>query len=361
MTSSLFFTDCEGPLTINDNAFELASKFIPRGDHIFTTLSRYDDVLADIIQTPNYQAGSTLKFIAPFLKAYNVSNQMIQTYSSKHLILVQGTQSMLSFTQYLLPSYIVSTSYQQYLQALCTSIGFDSTHVFATTLDLDAFSIPTTEVKQLQQLRAEIAAFPSIEIPENAESIEEFAPSTQRMIHRLNQIFWIQLPSLISGQLLQNITLVGGIEKAQKVNVVTSQRKSQLANVMYVGDSITDAQALRLVREHGGLSVAFNGNRYALEQANLAIIAENNYILALIASLFYNYGTAYVLKLVHEDRLTNLDHFDLESTLITDYRRNYPLHEPRITVLSPDNISSISTESTEFRRRVRGDAIGQLG
>ena len=361
MTLSLFFTDCEGPLTINDNAFELASTFIPQGDRIFTTLSRYDDVLADIIQTPNYQAGSTLKFIAPFLKAYNVSNQMIQTYSSNHLILVQGTKPMLSFTQQLLPSYIVSTSYQQYLQALCTFIGFDSTYVFATTLDLDAFSIPMKEVTQLQQLRAEIAAFPSIEIPENAESIEDLSSSTQRIIHRLNQIFWIQLPLMISGQLLQSITLIGGVEKAQKVNAVTSQLKSQLANVMYVGDSITDAQVLRLVREHGGLSVAFNGNRYALEQANLAILAENNFILALIACLFCQHGTSYVLNLVQENRLTNLDKTELESTLLTDYKRNYASHEPRIAVLSPDNFPSLSNESTEFRRRVRGEAIGQLG
>jgi energy-converting hydrogenase A subunit R len=361
LTLSLFFTDCEGPLTTNDNAFELASTFIPQGDHIFTTLSRYDDVLADIIKTPNYQAGSTLKFIAPFLKAYNVSNQMIHTYSSNHLILIQGTKPMLAFTQQLLPSYIVSTSYQQYLQSLCTSIGFDSTHVFATTLDLDAFSIPLKEVKQLQQLRAEIAAFPLIEIPEHAESIDDFSPLTQRMIHRLNHIFRIQLPLMICGQLLQSITPIGGIEKAQKVKAVTSQLKSQLANVMYVGDSITDAQALRLIHEHGGLSVAFNGNRYALEQANLAIIAENNFILAVIAFLFCQHGTSYVLNLVQENRLTNLDRTDLESTLLTDYRRNYASHEPIIAVPSPNNFFFLSKESTEYRRRVRGEAIGQLG
>lgn len=361
MTLSLFFTDCEGPLTTNDNAFELASTFIPQGDHIFTTLSRYDDVLADIIQPPKYQAGSTLKFIAPFLKAYNVSNQMIQTYSSNHLILIQGTKPMLSLVQQLLPSYIVSTSYQQYLQALCTSIGFDSTHVFATTLDLDAFSLPIKEVKHLQQLRAEIASFPLIEIPENAESIDDLPPSTQKIIHRLNQIFRVQLPQMISGQLLQSITPIGGIEKAQKVKAVTSQLNSQLANVMYVGDSITDAQALRLVHDHGGLSVAFNGNRYALAQANLAILAENNFILALIAFLFSQHGTTHILNLAQENRLTNLDKTDLESTLLTDFGRKYASYEARIAVLSPDNLSSISKESTEFRRRVRGAAIGQLG
>ena len=361
MTSSLFFTDCEGPLTTNDNAFELASKFIPHGDYVFTILSRYDDVLADIIQTPNYQAGSTLKFIAPFLKANNVSNLMLQTYSSNHLSLLQGTKPMLSFTQQLLPSYIVSTSYQQYLQALCATVGFDPTHVFATALNLDAFSIPMEEVKRLQHLEAEIAAFPLIEIPENARSLEDLSPSTQTVIQRLTQIFWGELPLMISGRLLQSIILVGGAEKAQKVTIVTSQRRSQLANVMYVGDSITDAHALQLVQEHGGLSVAFNGNRYALKHANLAILAENNFILAVIASLFCQYGTAYILDLVGENRLTNLDTPDLAAALITEYKKNYTSQEPRVEALSSDNLSSLSDESTEFRQRVRGEAIGQLG
>ena len=171
----------------------------------------------------------------------------------------------------------------------------------------------------------------------------------------------MQLPQMISGEFLQSITLVGGIEKAQKVKAVVSQRRSQLENVIYVGDSITDAQALRLVHEHGGLSIAFNGNRYALEHANLAILANNNFILALIAFLFCQHGTSYVLNLVQENRLTNLGNIDLESTLVTEYKKNYASRKPRIEVLSPDNFFSLSKESTELRRRVRGEVVGQLG
>jgi energy-converting hydrogenase A subunit R len=361
MTQPIFFTDCEGPLTKNDNAYELASTFIPHGDHVFTILSRYDDVLADIIQKPNYRAGNTLKFITPFLKACNVTNQMIQTYSSKHLVLLHGTKLMLSYTQQFLPSYIVSTSYRQYLQALCAEIGFDPTHVFATALDLDGFSLPMEEVKRLQRLIAEIAAFPLIDIPNNAHSVEDLPVSTQTIIQRLTQIFWVELPLLASGQLLRSITPVGGIEKAQTVKAVTSQLKGQLANVMYVGDSITDAHALQLVRDNGGLSVAFNGNRYALEHANIAILAENNFVLALLAFLFNQYGTTYTLNLVQENHLTNLDSIEREAALVTEYKRNYSSHKPKVEVLSVDNLSSLCRESIEFRQRVRGEAIGRLG
>lgn len=361
MPSSLFFTDCEGPLTVNDNAYELASAYIPQGDRVFTLLSRYDDVLADIIHKPDYRAGNTLKYIAPFLKAYDVSNYMIQAYSSQHLDILPGTKLMLSYIQHYIPSYIVSTSYQQYLQALCEEIGFDLTHVFATALDLDTFPLPQEEVMQLQRLRAEIAAFPLIELPNTARSIDDLSASTQHVIQRLTQIFWIELPHLTSGQLLQSITPLGGVEKAQTVSTVTSQLHSQLAKVMYVGDSITDAHALQLVKENGGLSVAFNGNRYAMEHANIAILADNNFILALLAFLFNQYGTTYVLNLVKENHLTNLDSIERETALVTDYNQHYPSQQPRVEVLTPDNLPSLCNESIKVRRRVRGEVIGQLG
>ncbi len=66
----IFVSDCEGPISKNDNAFELAAHFIPEGEKLFTNISKYDDVLADVLQKPGYTAGSTLKLILPFFKAY---------------------------------------------------------------------------------------------------------------------------------------------------------------------------------------------------------------------------------------------------------------------------------------------------
>ena len=38
-------TSCEGPLALNDNAFELCREFIkPQGDRFFQQVSRYDDL-----------------------------------------------------------------------------------------------------------------------------------------------------------------------------------------------------------------------------------------------------------------------------------------------------------------------------
>ena len=66
MFKKSFITDCEGPLTLNDNAFELSKYFIDDGANLFRTLSLYDDFLVDIVKKENYKAGNTLKLILPF-------------------------------------------------------------------------------------------------------------------------------------------------------------------------------------------------------------------------------------------------------------------------------------------------------
>ena len=62
----LFITDCEGPISKNDNAYEITQQVISDGDKFFTQISRYDDVQADILKRQGYKAGDTLKLILPF-------------------------------------------------------------------------------------------------------------------------------------------------------------------------------------------------------------------------------------------------------------------------------------------------------
>ena len=73
----VFVTDCEGPISKNDNAFELAAHFIPDGDRFFANISKYDDVLADVVKKEDYKAGDTLRLILPFLKAYGANDKRI--------------------------------------------------------------------------------------------------------------------------------------------------------------------------------------------------------------------------------------------------------------------------------------------
>ena len=120
-------TACEGPLALNDNAFELCREFIkPHGDRFFTQVSRYGDYLADIAKKPEYQAGDTLKLILPFLKAHGLTNAMIRDFSSQNIRLLSGAAEAYKFLHgFKFPIFAISTGYRQFAEAVGSRLGFD--------------------------------------------------------------------------------------------------------------------------------------------------------------------------------------------------------------------------------------------
>ncbi len=91
----VFLSDCEGPISKNDNAYEATTHFVPDGDKLFSVISKYDDVLADIVKKPGYNAGDTLKLILPFLKAYGVTDKALREFSAQNLLLIAGSRETL--------------------------------------------------------------------------------------------------------------------------------------------------------------------------------------------------------------------------------------------------------------------------
>src|SRR5512136_582563 len=87
-TQRIFVTDCEGPISKNDNAFELTSNYVPEGNRFFTIISKYDDVLVDVVNRRGYKAGDTLKLILPFLKAYGVTDELMNKFALENLVLI---------------------------------------------------------------------------------------------------------------------------------------------------------------------------------------------------------------------------------------------------------------------------------
>jgi len=92
----IFVTDCEGPLTKNDNAQEIAARFIPDGAAFFARLSKYDDFLVDVAHKQGYNAGNTLRLIPPFFEAFHVSDEDVELFSAEGVLLVPGVAKALT-------------------------------------------------------------------------------------------------------------------------------------------------------------------------------------------------------------------------------------------------------------------------
>lgn len=339
MGKKFFVSDCEGPISLNDNAFELAGYFIENGERFFKIISKYDDVLSDVIKRSGYSAGGTLKLILPFLKAYGATNQKMTDFSMENIRLVPGAMETLNFIKDSMPTFIVSTSYEHYIRALCSVTGFPYKNTYSTHVDIDSYIIKPDEEKKIKEFHKKIEEHPAFDV--------------------LDEIFFKEIPSMNVGSMLEDVKTVGGDNKKEAVQDIISRFQFKARDLMYVGDSITDVQPLRFAAENGGIGISFNGNEYALNEAEVAVISDNNIILAVLADIFNRYGPDRLKDFVVSylrDPESALE--DANSQLAGKIKKD---KLPKMEIVTCENMDRLIEESIRLRKDLRGKTIGGLG
>lgn len=339
MNEKFYVTDCEGPLSINDNAYEISDYFIPEGGEFFSILSNYDDMLVEK-NTEGYLAGSTLKLILPFFKAYDLTEKDLIEFSEDNINMVNGAYDMIKYVQNIMPFYIVSTSYNQYIKALCDKTGFIYENTYSTQLDLDKYDLSNDEQESLLSIKDNI--------------LFDYGFDN---IHRQ---FTEVISKMQINNLIDSVTPVGGIGKRNAILDIIDKNGYDASNLMYSGDSITDCEALEYAKDNGGISISFNGNVHSIASAAISITSTNNLILALIAEIFKNKSTEGVY-----DFISSYNENPLESILSYSKNDNMTqellLNRASIDIINEENVQQLNQKSKIVRNKVRGQKIGNLG
>ena len=358
----VFVSDCEGPISKNDNAFELTSRFVPDGDRLFTVVSRYDDVLAEVVRKPGYEAGGTIKLILPFLKAYGVTDQKMREFSAGHLVCIAGIRDTLQHVRGLAPAFIVSASYEHYLRSLCEVLEFPFENAYCTRVCLDKYGIGARERQNLKRIAREIAKMPLFDIPSDAESLDDMAEKARETVRRLDEVFWKEIAiEMQTGTIYCEVKPMGGGQKAEAIDDIVRRLNVAVADVMYVGDSITDEEAFMLVERKGGLTVSFNGNQYAVRNAEVAVLSENSIVTGVIADAFLRHGKPEALSLIKDWNRKGLEKSGVNKSLIERLFKLYPRKLPKAVIVNEENVQALAEESSRFRNKIRGEAVGRLG
>jgi energy-converting hydrogenase A subunit R len=163
------------------------------------------------------------------------------------------------------------------------------------------------------------------------------------------------------GRVFEEVNPVGGVEKANAILDSLKRTGGELADVIYVGDSITDVQAFELVRDGRGVAVSFNGNGYAVRSADICCISKDTVVLSLLASVFYRGGRDGVLELAQKWSRSSIEGRAVEEEVGTRLQFLPDEDFPRVELIAQSNVSRLIEESEEFRKRVRGVEIGALG
>jgi len=201
----------------------------------------------------------------------------------------------------------------------------------------------------------------TIEIPLAARAREDFSQSNQAFIQRLDEIFWSEIPKMFVGKFLVDVVTVGGEQKAEAIRDAANRLGKELEDVMYVGDSITDVEAFKLVRANGGLAVSFNGNSYAVRNAEVAVLSESSLVTAVIADLYCRFGKEKALDALEGWSYEKLRNSGVDPSLVRMLLPLYPDALPKAKIVTAQNMEMLIKESSEFRKKVRGISVGKLG
>jgi energy-converting hydrogenase A subunit R len=335
--------------------------FIPDGARFFTQLSKYDDFLADIEQKPGYKSGDTLKLILPFLKAFGATDREIKKFCQDNLSLVPFAGETLRVLCDLMPSFIISTSYEPYVQALCDRIAFPVKHAYYTSLTLDRFQVSGSEAARLRKLALEIIGLPVLNWEEKITSRSCLSLSNLAAVTRLDAIFWGEVLQMSAGVMLRAVNPVGGTEKANAIKDILTRFQGSPDEIIFCGDSITDVEAFKVVRAGGGLTIAFNGNRYALQEAEIACISTHAVPVLMLADAFRYGGGQAVRQMVREKNYKDFSdryHYAAFFPQLIQYLLE---KFPKMEIITDHNRDNLIKESEQMRKTLRGETIGMLG
>ena len=347
MFEKSFITDCEGPLTLNDNAYEIAASFIENGGELFKILSLYDDYLADVVRMEGYKAGNTLKLILPFFVVENLTNSDLIDFSKNNIYAVSDSKFLLEYLKEAMNTYIVSTSYGQYIEAVCNYMGVPFENAFYTNVDMDCLKLNDDEIQK-------IAGFKDL-ILNNPDDYALF-----------DDIFFGQISKMGIYDAIRDIEVVGGPGKKLAIDGIMERDGIDAGRMLYIGDSITDVEPLEFARKNNGVSISFNGNEYPLRVAEIAVVSPSAVTTAVIADVYAKNDKDKVLKFIGDyniyDDLNKLfDDYEIGEEIKNRFFSVFDDDYPLIKIVSDENYESILAASKEMRNAIRGQDIGGLG
>ncbi len=281
---NLIFFDLEGPLSPQDNAYELM-KLFPNGDRVFEVISRYDDLLA-LEGRKGYEPGDTLALIVPFLIYHSISEEDIGRLAERATLVDGARELIMSLKDWQV--FCISTSYEQYASRIAQRVDIFSNNLACTTFPLYRYRnlVSKEDISLMEQIEQEILAMK----PEDDENMKK----------RLDRFFWLEMSEKSLGVALREVRPMGGRRKVEALEGFAQACGESLEQVVVVGDSITDARMLEAVNSAGGLAIAFNANEYALPYATIGLASTNLGDLKVALDAWQEGGREAVEKVVTE-------------------------------------------------------------
>ncbi len=271
--------DLEGPISTIDFAAEIGKLLSKRsklnlqkfkmGD-FFQMISIYDDYLIDVpgvkeqLKIPEYQPGDTLRLMAPLYVATYTDEDLI-SLAKGNLGLLPGTKELMRILQKNWEIFVISTSYTHFAYNVTAALDIKRDHVYCTKLDIRNMKKELLNIDQDIEILLKQIFQKYIRNNKNIVSV----------LDELNNFFWERNESDYI-KVMNEVKVRGGKRKEFAVEDISKRTGVSVSQMVAIGDSITDIDMLQRLSDENGIAITFNGNRFSLKRANIAVTTPNS-------------------------------------------------------------------------------------
>ena len=282
------------------------------------------------------------------------TDEELFSLAEQNLGLLPGCTELMKILKKKWDIYIISTSYTHFAHSVANFLSIPQDHVFCTKLNL----------KKAKKSFLNIKSDVDFLVKDIFQTFLTNDKKLSSVLENLNEFFWSKRESDYI-KAMNQVQVRGGVRKELAVEAISKRTSTPISEIVALGDSITDINMLQRVKDEGGVAVSFNGNRFTVGRANVAITTVNN--LGTLPIFEYKDSIESFLN-SWEENYTNFcsNPQDIPKNLISrDIKNLFVKHQfvPEIENLknkSNRELDLIMTKQKNMRKKVRGWA-GNLG
>jgi len=340
----------QGVLCSANSMKRMCDRFIRNGGKLYDILIAYDDITKLDMGQDDGRSGDAAKALVPMLKASGVTDSSVYEYFVNDMSLMPNA-GIIHYLNGLMTTQLMSEAYEHHSVALCEHIDLPTDAIRCTEIAFDELDMSRQDGKRFRDFITNIQKMdvPKVTSDGNMRYLDR---KDQAILDTIDEIMEKIEGTDIFYQ-LEEVKPLGGNEKAFTVMDIRSMTNVELDNTIYIGTNGTDQQAMDMIRDNDGLSISFNGNRYAAGASNVAVMSPDPIVAAVLAAEFYTEGMEGVLSMIESwDPVKLASRECSDRHLMNTLLKAFPSKLPEVIAVDNDNVDDVVRESERFRRKL---------
>jgi energy-converting hydrogenase A subunit R len=342
-----------GFLQFNNSCRDLCQRFISKGDRLYDLISRYDDIVAYVLNRSEGRSGITTKLIAPFLRAFGMTDFLAMEHCRNAFKPMPEAKRVIGHLMDTLPTFITTSSYEHNVMSLCENLDIPRPLIDCMEVEFDFYDMARQEMKALKEATSRIT---SLRLPSQEYELDvptKLQKDELEMVMTLDEIFFDKFRGASASNMMRELRSIGANEKAYFLLDLRKRTEIGFDGTAFIGGDITDIHALETISDGGGLAMSFNGCDFAVRKSNIAVMSRDCTPAAVLVQEFYNEGIHAVYDLVE-----NWNHETLKKKefpdphLMSAMLASYPKKLPEVRIVTRKNVSDIAKKSDQYRKKL---------